>query len=182
MDRSNHYEAAFEAYLQGHRLCYIAVDETRRALLGDRRIKSLDFVVYGGSGARLVVDVKGRRFPGGKPDKPRRVWECWSTQEDVDSLERWARVFGPDYLGLLVFAYHLAPSVELAEDTADLWEWRGRRYLLRAVPAPAYRRHMRVRSPKWDTVALPGAVFRQLVRPLHHFTHGQPSVAEECPF
>ena len=28
MDRSNHYEAAFEAYLQWHRLCYVAVDET----------------------------------------------------------------------------------------------------------------------------------------------------------
>ena len=29
MDRSNHYEAAFEAYLQWHRLCYVAVDERR---------------------------------------------------------------------------------------------------------------------------------------------------------
>jgi hypothetical protein len=182
VDRSNHYEAAFEAYLQWHRLCYIAVDETRRALLGDRRIKSLDFVVYGGSGARLVVDVKGRRYPGGPAGKPKRTWENWSTREDVESLERWARLFGPDYLGLLVFAYQVAADVELPGDVADLWTWRGRRYLLRAVPAPAYRRHMKVRSPKWGTVGLPGAVFRQLVRPLRHFTHGQPTVAEECPF
>ena len=35
MDRSNHYEGAFEAYLQWHRLCYVAVDETRRSMLGD---------------------------------------------------------------------------------------------------------------------------------------------------
>ena len=90
MDRSNHYEAAFEAYLQWHRLGYVAVDETRRSLLGDKRVKSLDFVVFGDDGARLVVDVKGRRFPGGKPEKPRRVWECWSTRDDVDGLERWA--------------------------------------------------------------------------------------------
>ena len=40
MDRSNHYEAAFEAYLQWHRLCYVAVDETRRAWLGDLRFDS----------------------------------------------------------------------------------------------------------------------------------------------
>ena len=87
MDRGNHYEAAFEAYLQWHRLCYVAVDESRRAMLDDISIKSLDFIVFGGDGARLVVDVKGRRFPLGKPDRPRRVWECWSTRDDVDGLE-----------------------------------------------------------------------------------------------
>ena len=47
MDRGNHYEAAFEAYLQWHRLCYVAVDETRRAILDDISIKSLDFIVFG---------------------------------------------------------------------------------------------------------------------------------------
>jgi hypothetical protein len=54
---------------------------------------------------------------------------------------------------------------------------------------------MRVRSPKWDTVDLPGAVFRRLVRPLHDYTHGAAEAplapggrgvggegAEECPF
>ncbi|HZT81322.1 MAG TPA: HYExAFE family protein [Gemmataceae bacterium] len=170
MDRNNHYEAAFEAYLQWHRLCYVAVDETRRAMLGEVRVKSLDFIVYGEHGARLLVDVKGRRFPTGK--KRRRVWECWSTRDDLDGLERWAGLFGPGYEGLLAFAYHLAADVELPDDTDDLWTWRGRRYLLRAVAAADYRKHMRVRSPKWGTVHLPRAVFRELVRPLHHFTHG----------
>ena len=77
MDRSNHYEAAFEAYLQWHRLCYVAVDETRRAMLGETRVKSLDFIVYGPHGARLLVDVKGRRFPGG--DAANRVAPTGST-------------------------------------------------------------------------------------------------------
>src|SRR5439155_5475088 len=81
MDRSNHYEAAFEAYLQWHRHCYVAVDETRRAMLGEVRVKSLDFIVYGEHGARLLVDVKGRRFPTGSPERQRRVWECWSTHD-----------------------------------------------------------------------------------------------------
>jgi hypothetical protein len=195
MDRSNHYEAAFEGYLQWSRLCYVAVDETRRAMLGDSRVKSLDFIVYGRCGSRLLVDVKGRRFPGGPPERPRRVWECWSTQEDIDGLQRWPALFGPGYQGLLVFTYQLSPAVELPDDTEDLWIWRGRRYLFRAVEVGDYRRHMRVRSPKWGTVGLPRAVFRKLVRPLHHFTHGlpeEPSVAveqgvtsegaEDCPF
>ena len=67
MDRGNHYEAAFEAYLRWHRLCYVGVDESRRAMLGDERVKSLDFIVYGERQARLLIDVKGRRYPGGKP-------------------------------------------------------------------------------------------------------------------
>ncbi len=182
MDRSNHYEAAFEAYLRWHNLCYVAVDETRRSVLGGARVKSLDFVVYGDHGARLVVDVKGRRFPAGPPHRPRRTWECWSTREDVIGLESWAERFGPDYQGVLVFAYLLAPAVALPDDTADLWTWRGRRYLLRAVAVGDYRRHMRVRSPKWDTVHLPGRAFRELVRPVHAFTHVVPAAAAECPF
>ena len=47
MDRSNHYEAAFEAYLQWHRLCYVAVDEGAAPFVGDLRVKSLDFIVFG---------------------------------------------------------------------------------------------------------------------------------------
>jgi hypothetical protein len=181
MDRSNHYEAAFEAYLIWHGLAYVAVDETRRSGIGDERLKNLDFIVHGESGARLLVDVKGRRFPGGPPDRPRRVWECWCERDDVAGLERWEALFGPGYQGLLVFTYGLARSVELPEDTPDLWTWRGRRYLFRAVPVDEYRQHMRTRSPKWQTVDLPGAVYRRLVRPFHDFTHG-PAVAEECPF
>jgi hypothetical protein len=182
MDRSNHYEAAFEAYLQWHRLCYVAVDETRRSMLGETRVKSLDFIVYGEGGSRLLVDVKGRRYPTGAPAKARRVWECWSTREDIDGLERWEELFGPGYRGLLVFTYQVLPAVALPDDTDDLWTWRGRRYLLRAVDATDYRQAMRVRSPKWGTVTLPRPIFRQLVRPFHHFTQGTWPVSEECPF
>jgi hypothetical protein len=32
---------------------------------------------------------------------------------------------------------------------------------------------MRVRSPRWGTVALPTAAFRALVRPFRDYTHGK---------
>jgi hypothetical protein len=184
MKRSNKYEAAFEAYLQWHRLCYVAVDETRRSYLGETRVKSLDFIVHGEGGAHLLIDVKGRRFPSGPPGKERYVWECWSEREDVDGLSRWANLFGNGFQGLLVFAYHILPSVVLPKDTDDLWTWRGRRYLLRAIGVDAYREHLRVRSPKWDTVDLPGRVFRDLVRPFHHFSRElcTPAAEQEVPF
>jgi hypothetical protein len=184
MDRSNHYERSFEAYLQQHRLCYIAVDETRRPILGESPVKSLDFIVFGENNSRLVVDVKGRRFPAGRAGRQRRVWECWSTREDIDGLRRWVDLWGSGYQGLLVFSYHILPCVELPADTEDLWTWRGRRYLLRAVNVNDYQRHMRVRSPKWSTVTLPRALYRDLVRPLHHYTQadaGVPQAAPEIP-
>jgi hypothetical protein len=194
MDRSNHYEVAFRGYLQSHGLCYIAVDETRRALWGDTPVKSLDFLVFGPKGARLVVDVKGRRFPTGPRTRLRWVWECWASREDVAGLERWASLAGEGYRGLLVFAYLLGRDVSLPDSTTDLWVCRGRRYLFRAVPIDEYRQHMRVRSPRWDTVTLPRARFRALVRPLSHFTDAvqdpgeervaavPEGVADDCPF
>jgi hypothetical protein len=179
MDRSNHYEAAFEAYLQSHRWCYIAVDETRRAVLGQTSIKSLDFLVYGDGNARLLIDVKGRCYPGQARGKDRFVWECWSVLEDIDGLERWRSLLGADYRGLFVFSYLLQPRVEVPEETEDLWHWRGRRYLFRAIPVEQYRRHMRLRSPKWGTVDLPRRAFRQLVRPLGAFLHGDAPATQE---
>jgi hypothetical protein len=182
MDRGNHYECAFEAYLQSQRLCYIAVDEARRSLIDEEPVKSLDFIVHGEGGRRLLVDVKGRRFPMGTPPRQRRVWECWSTEDDIRGLLRWEERFGPGFRSLLVFAYLLGPDVEVPADTEDLHTWQEQRYLFRAVSVDEYRQAMRVRSPRWRTVTLPNAMFRQLVRPLGHFTHG-PALAEaDCPF
>lgn len=182
MDRSNHYEAAFEAYLQWHRLAYVAVDETRRAQLGGESVKSLDFVVYGPGGARLLVDVKGRRFPSGAEGRQRRVWECWSTRDDLEGIGRWRELFGPGYRGVLVFAYEILPGVPLADGDEEIWTWQGRRYLLRAVDADDYRRHMRVRSPRWGTMTLPRPAYRDLARPLTYFTRAEAPAALECPF
>jgi hypothetical protein len=117
--------------------------------------------------------VKGRKFPGGTDDKPRRVWQCWAEREDVDGLERWSARFGAGYTGLLVFAYDIQPSVQLPAATPDLWIWHGHRYLIRALAVDVYRRHMRMRSRSWDTVDLPGRVFRHHVRPFHMFTTGR---------
>jgi hypothetical protein len=174
MDRSNPYEAAFEAYLKANGLCYVCVDETRRACLGDTSVKNLDFIVLGLTGARLLVDVKGRQFPGGSADKPRYTWESWSTQEDIDGLGNWMKLFGPDYLALFVFMYKIQPTIALDADTPDQFDFRGDKYLLRAVTLDEYCQHVRTRSPKWGTVGLPGAMFRKLVRPFRYYTH-------ECP-
>jgi hypothetical protein len=184
MDRSNKYEAAFEAYLQWHRLAYVAIDESRRCYLDNAPVKNLDFIVYGECGSRLLVDVKGRRYPAGPPERPRRVWECWARDEDIDGLLRWQEQFGSGFQSLLVFTYQLDPSCDVSTLSGDLWTWRGRRYLLRAILVEEYQREMKPRSPKWGTVTLPTSVYRRLIHPFHYFTRDvlpEPS-DEECPF
>ena len=172
MDRGNHYEAAFEEYLRQRKLPYIPVDETRRATLAQGGpLKSLDFIVYGEKGCRLLVDVKGRRYPGKSGGKARGTWECWSTQDDVDGLLRWQEIFGPGFDGALVFMYELSEQVELPAETPDLWKWRGQRYLLRAVLIDEYAERMKTRSPKWKTVSLSTAAYKELVKPFWELTH-----------
>jgi hypothetical protein len=177
MDRGNHYEAAFEEYLRDRALPYIAVDETRRATLGDGPVKSLDFIVYGVKGARLLVDVKGRRYPGKSGGKPRTTWECWSTKDDVDGLRKWQEIFGGGYEGAFVFMYELGEAVTVPADTPDQWTWRGNRYLLRSVLVDDYAAHMRSRSPKWGTVGLRTTDYRTLVKPFWEYTHLRPFMA-----
>jgi hypothetical protein len=182
MDTHNHYEAAFKAYLQWQGHCFVAVNEGDRPQLGDEPLKNLDFIVHGEKGVRLLVDIKGRRFPTGSPGRQRRVWECWSTNDDIEGLCRWEELFGPGSRSLLVFAYEVLPEIPLFADTEDLWTYRERRYLLRAVAADDYRRHMRVRSPKWGTVTLPRAAFREVVRPFRHFAMASDALAEVGSF
>lgn len=172
MNRDNHYEAAFEAFLRGRGVAVVPIDEARRSYLDADEVKSPDFIVVGPDDARLVVDVKGRKFPGGPPGKPRKTWENWSTQGDVDGLARWAARFGPGFRGVLAFVYCILPVVTLPADTPDLFPFRDRLYLLRAVDVADYRERMQSRSPRWGTVHLPADTFRRLVQPFSHLLTG----------
>lgn len=166
----NHYERAFAAMLRARGVTHVPVEEKRRSVIDGEPVKSLDFLVLGRDGRWFVADVKGRRFPGGPPGRPRRVPECWSTLDDVDGLERWARRFGGSCEGLLVFPYLVDPDDACVPPAGDPFAHEGRQYRVLAVPVPQYRARMRVRSPKWGTVDLPARVFRELARPLSHFT------------
>ncbi len=172
MNRDNHYEVAFEAFLRTLGVAVVAVDEARRSYLDEDSIKSPDFLVVSSDEARLVVDVKGRRFPGGTEEHPRLVWQNWSTRDDIDSLDRWAARFGPGFRGVLAFVYHILPCVALPETTPDLFTFRDRIYLVRGVSVVEYRSAMRARSPRWGTVHLPTADFRKVVKPFSSFLTG----------
>ena len=100
-------------------------------------------------------------------------------QLDIDALERWAAKLGPGFRGVLAFVYHLSPTFEFPAGTPDVFAFRDGTYLMRAVAATDYRAAMRTRSPRWNTVHLPTAAFREVVKPFSHFLAGIESEAGE---
>ena len=84
-------------------------------------------------------------------------------EKDVEDLLQWEQVFGEGFKAVLAFMYWIEAPLTPGE---GMFEHKGRWYLLLAVDLSEYRNHMRRRSAKWETVALPAAEFRSLARPL----------------
>ena len=159
-DRTVHYEAAFEALLRERGIPCVAVDEAKRAVFANAKLKSFDFVVYSTKGVNLLVDVKGRQLRG---DTWARAMQTWTTKRDVDDLAQWEQVFGEGFRAVFMFVYWIDPPL-IAE--AGMFEHESRWYVMHGVALQEYRQYMRQRSARWETVALPIADFRSLARPI----------------
>ena len=158
--RDNHYEAAFEAFLRARRIPYVAVDEAKKALFANAKLKSFDFVVYSKYGPNLLIDVKGRQC---RDRTGRKGFETWTTERDVEDLRQWEQVFGEGFKAVLTFIYWIDPPLT---PEVGMFEHRDRWYLLMGIDLAEYRNAMRRRSIKWETVCLPADEFRNLARPL----------------
>jgi hypothetical protein len=165
VQRSIHYEAAFEDYLRAKGWPYVAVDEGKKAILGNAAIKSFDFLVYSSSGPNLLCDVKGRKFPdSGQPGTGKtRAWENWVTRQDVEGLREWQKVFGADFAAVLVFAYWLQGPPQRAP-FPDVHVFRQKHYAFVAVELEIYVASAHPRSAKWETITVPGGRFGQMVK------------------
>lgn len=160
MDRSIHYESAFEAYLRSKGIPYVAVNEAKKALFADAKLKSFDFVVYSRNGPNLLIDVKGRQRK--ETTARRRGFDTWTNERDVTDLLQWEQVFGEGFRAVLAFIYWIEAPLT---PEPGMFEHRDRWYLLMGIDLAEYRNHMRRRSPKWETVSLSVESFRQLARP-----------------
>ena len=94
--------------------------------------------------------------------------QCWVTMEDVRGLLRWQEQFdGPHERAkaVFVFAYRFElPWVDT--DGREVYDFGDREYMFYAVDVNDYLRNMKVRSPRWQTVMLSAAKFRQLAVPV----------------
>jgi len=165
--RSNHYEAAFEAYLRDRGIPYVAVDEARRTVLqpasntpGDSEItlKSLDFIVSPAQGPlRWLIDVKGRRFPSGRRNP--QYWRNWTTNDEIRSLAHWEELFGGGFAAALVFAFHVTGR-QAPLPAEELFDYSGELYGFVAVRLSDYISWARPLSARWDTITMPRSQFR----------------------
>ncbi len=155
----NHYERAFENWLIDNRIQHIAVDDQKRAAFGRSKIKSFDFLLYPRNQQIIIAEVKGRKFKGTGFAKL-TGFECWVTAEDIAGLTKWQEVFGPGHTAIFVFAYKIE-NIDVDFDGRDVYDFDANRYVFFAVSLDDYRKFMKRRSPKWQTVTLPADKFRQ---------------------
>ena len=162
-----HYEAAFGDYLRSRGFPYVSVDDTRRAIFAGTKVKSFDFLVYTPGPRHWIVDVKGRKFPYVGQDGSKGYWENWVARADLESLKEWQTVFGEEYEALFVFAY-------LLDCPPDRWpavrphSFRASYYAFLGVTLADYQQNCRPRSAAWETVAVPRATFRGIVRSIEN--------------
>jgi hypothetical protein len=177
--RHNHYEAAFEEYLRVRQIPYVAVDETKRALLGDASLKSLDFIVSPPLGVSWLVDVKGRRFPAGQQ---KQYWKNWSTQDDLRSLTAWQKLFGTKSRGLFVFAFEVVGDRSPVAQH-QLFEHHGRLYGFVGIEIHQYAALARPLSKAWGTMAMSTRQFRAAAAPVElYFGQTDPQESDEAEY
>ncbi len=158
-DSINHYERAFGNWLIDSGLRYVAIDEQKRAAFGRGDLKSFDYLLYPANQPAIIAEVKGRKFTG-KSLAALSGLQCWVTADDIAGLVEWQQVLGNGHEAAFVFAYHIEP-VDVDLDGRAFYEYDGRRYIFFAVALEAYRRYMKLRSPRWKTVTLSADDFRR---------------------
>jgi hypothetical protein len=154
----NHYERAFENWLIDNRIEYESVDEHKRTTFGHSDVKSFDFLLYPPNRPIVIAEVKGRKFKGTSLAKL-AGFECWVTIGDIEGLTRWQRVFGEGHQATFVFAYKIE-NIDVDFDGRDYFDFDANKYLFFCVRLDDYRKFMKRRSPKWQTMTLPADKFR----------------------
>jgi hypothetical protein len=175
--RDNHYESAFAAFLRCRGIPYVAVNESRRSLAGERSLKNLDFIVSPHDQPRSwLVDIKGRRFPTGRS----QYWRNWCTEEELTSLSGWESLFGERFTALLVFAYEVVGDLAPLP-TDQLFEHGGVIYGFVGVRLDHYVSWSRPLSQRWNTVTVSIPKFRALARPVEAFMVGSADEVAPLP-
>ncbi len=168
-EASNHYESAFESWLIENHIQYLHIDESKRAVFKNAKIKSFDFVLYLHNSKIALVEVKGRTFKGTSLEKM-SGFECWVTTEDIEGLVYWQKIFGRNHGVFFVFAYKVE-KIDVDFNGRDAFTYRQDRYLFFAVRLDDYQKFMKQRSPKWKTVTLPADKFRKIAAPAHNYLY-----------
>jgi hypothetical protein len=165
----NAYEQAFEVWLREMNIPCHVMDQTRRREFYFDRIKSFDFAICPMGGKLTLIDVKGRLFHGQSLIGLKNL-QCWVTREDIHGLEEWRDIVAARQPAdaAFVFVYRLT-QVDVETDGLPVFEFEGQKYVFFIIRLEEYRRFMKQRSPRWQTVHLSMADFRRLAIPMEEW-------------
>ncbi len=166
MKSNNHYEHAFRELLQQKKISYVEVNEAHRTAFADVKLKSFDFIVYLPDKRNLIVDVKGRKARPGK--KNNWIFDPWVTLEDIEALSKWQVIFGETFIATFVFAFWLSDNNNVT--LFEPFELHNRFYRFSAIYLDDYRRYIKSRSQRWNTVTIPKAAFVELSSDFYKLT------------
>ena len=161
------YERVFETILREHQIPYIAINDRKRPIVHNKKIKNFDFIVYSKNG-KYLVDTKGTLFPYEMKSGYRIYWENWIKKEDSDGLLFWQQVFGGEFISLLAYVYLLA-DLHAASLFKDIYEDGSNLFGLVAITLSDYMVNRTMRAERWDAIYVPKEIFGSLVKPLSYF-------------
>ncbi len=194
----NHYEVAFEAFIQQLHLPCLATKERKRSLCeenSDMKLKNMDFIISSkqiSPPLEWSLSETNDSLPNSDPDriiipastnswlcdiKGRRFpsgqkhpqyWRNWVAKDDLVSLARWENLFGAGFHGLFVFVYDVC-GTRLPLPEERLFPCGGKRYAFFVIPLATYMDGCRSLSVRWETVTMPTALFRRYALPLDEF-------------
>ena len=167
----SHYEIMFENFLRENNFLYIAINEAKRPVFNEERIKNFDFIVVSKSGKLILIDIKGKQFPY-KSEYGKNYWENWIGIDDGKFLKMWSKIFGNNAIGILVFAY-LIKYKEDEKYFKDIFTFKRNKYGLVAIEINEYLKHSKPRSKSgkgtFNAISVSREKLSKLVRPISNF-------------
>jgi hypothetical protein len=123
---------------------YIAVDEAN-GRWWRWRVDQVPRFIVSAPAAGVAGRCERAAFSSG--DDQKQYWKNWSPREDWRAAQ-WEKLFGPNFHGLLVFAYNIVGD-RAPLPAEQLFEYR-EPLRLRAVPLDHYADHCHAISPSWE--------------------------------
>jgi len=143
-------------------LCYVAVDESKRASWGDTRSESR---FHRARRLRVAPPSRCERpaIPGGPADRRATAWKTGPRRKTSMACAVGCGLSARGLHGRVRILYRIQPNVSVPADAPICGRGASSRICC-GVAVEEYIAHMKVRSPKWGTVALPSAAFQQIAR------------------
>ena len=164
----SHYENAVEAYFIEKKISYMAVNEGKKVLANNQKVKNFDFLINSKKSV-IALDVKGKQF--GYDSAPSNLWENWIMEQDITSLENWKKEFkksGVNIEPIFMYAY-LLRNKDQHSTFKITYKFKGKTYGLVGISLKDYKKNLKVRSNSPKSVCVSRKVFAEITKPINHF-------------